>query len=205
MQLETLLYEVFGEGNLPLQRVQKCKAIYNLARTCEVPGCFVDLGTWHGYSSIAMAVGAQENSLQPRPVFTIDTFTDRQGWAGEPYGEEDRTIFVANRLKADSLLIHEGGEMTNLYLHQADALQWAGRWGSSIALLHWDLGCGNRVEKDIEAWFPHMAVGGGIAIHDTMDHRFGALALLEKMESKSQVWAPRTLPAGIQLAVKRGL
>lgn len=203
MKIETLLYETFGPETLPAQRVQKCQTVYHLARTCSVPGYFVDLGTWHGYSAIAMAAGAQESNARPRYTFTVDAYTHRHGWAGEPYEEEDKAIFEANRLKADAALEREGLPMLQLFLHRADALQWGARWLSPIALLHWDLGCDNRVEKDLEVWLPHVVTGGGILIHDTMDHRFGALALLEKLEAANKVWAPKTLPAGLQFAIRR--
>ena len=194
--IEGFLYDVFGE--MPAQRLTKCRQIYHLARMCEPEGAFVDLGTWLGYSTIAMTVGSLENDRE-RIVYTVDTFTEREGWAGEPYGEEDMIVFHEN-LSKSKVAAGSSGYPYFVVVHiHADALEVAEGWPDiPIALLHWDLGCGNRLEEDLAAWMPYIVPGGSLVAHDTMDGRFRAVEALNIPGWTS----PRHLGAGLHLIMR---
>ena len=194
--IEGFLYDVFGE--MPAQRLNKCRQIYHLARTCEPDGAFVDLGTWLGHSTIAMTVGSLENDRE-RLVYTVDTFSDRKGWIGEPYGEEDMAVFHANLLKAKTALAALGYSYFVVIHLRTDASELGQTWPNiPIALLHWDLGCDSKLEDDLADWMPHVTLGGHMVVHDTMDNRFGAVEVLDIPGWTS----PRHLGAGLHLVTR---
>lgn len=196
--LEGFMYEVFGE--MPAQRLQKCRTIYHLAKSSRVKGSMVDLGTWHGYSTIAMTKGALENT-DPRIVYTVDDFAERHGWIGEPYGEEDMRVFHDNLHKANVASRGKPFVVTHL---RTDVLELGQTWPDiPIALLHWDTGCDNRLEDDLRAWLPHLTEGAALLVHDTMDNRFGANVLLQQLAIEGWLYDYRALSAGLQMAIKR--
>src|SRR5574341_1681203 len=68
-------------------RMDKARSLFALAGEVK-SGAIVELGTYHGCGAISLAWGALG-----LPVITIDDYTEKKGWIGEPYGPKDRGIF----------------------------------------------------------------------------------------------------------------
>ena len=137
--IETTLYSIFGE--MPVHRLQKCRILYHLARVVKAPGWIIDVGVWHGYSSIAMAFGSLENNTR-RTVYGIDDYFPKHGWAGESYGPDDLEMFREFKAAAQRLAAEKNGDLIlPLTLLQGTALGTADLWvkacSQKAALLHW--------------------------------------------------------------------
>lgn len=145
-----ILDEIFP--NMPIPRRHKCKSLWKLAHEVK-SGCIVELGTAEGNGAIALALGASV------PVFTIDDYANRKGWADEPYGEFYLEKFNRNikRAGVDVTLIRES-------IYEVV-------WTKKISLLFWDLGVTGSLIDDVAVWRPWCEV---IAVHDTYDQRLGS-------------------------------
>lgn len=140
--------------------MRKCDALYHLAQRTIAPGtCIVELGAWHGAGAISLAMGSRAG--KGLPVYAIDTFTNRTGWAGEKYCPQDKKRFL-------SCVAYAGVKVT---LIQKDVRK-AGKgwgWGLPISLLVWDLGwdldmeeC--RLQGDFDMWGRHIVPTGVFAM-----------------------------------------
>lgn len=131
-------------------------------------GVIVELGTYLGYGAIALCTGANV------PVYTVDDYQNRKGWAGEVYCPLDKKVFKSNCVLAKFYPI----------LLEYDVRWLARNWGQQIkgdpinlhskdiSLLVWDLGIPARLCEDFEAWQPHIT--GKFVVHDTDDNRLGS-------------------------------
>lgn len=129
-------------------------------------GVIVELGTYLGYGAIALCAGASV------PVYTVDDYQNRKGWAGEVYYPKDREKLFRNC------------QLAKVYpvTLQYDARLLANDWGNfyplvdesnlDVSLLVWDLGVPARLCEDFDAWSSH--VTGKFVIHDTDDNRLGS-------------------------------
>jgi len=137
--------------NMPRPRREKCRSLWNLARgACH---CIVELGTAEGNGAIALALGSSV------PVYTIDDYDFRTGWASEQYGEFYLEKFNRNVQKA-------GVDITLIRESVYDVV-----WDRRIGLLHWDLGVMGSMVEDFRAWRPWCDV---MAFHDTYDQKLGS-------------------------------
>lgn len=123
-------------------------------------GVIVELGTYLGYGAIALCTGASV------PVYTIDDYQNRKGWAGEVYYPGDFEIFLRNRSEAGIDVAHLFEDVRNM----AGLDYWLKVGG--VSLLVWDLGILARLCEDFDAWSPHIT--GKFVVHDTDDNRLGS-------------------------------
>ena len=144
---------------MPGPRLGKCKALYNLAKEAH-GGCIVELGTYHGNGAIALALGTRDG--HNLPVYTIDDYRERKGWANEPYSPDDEAVFHHNVVRAK----------VEVNLVRWNARNATAMWEEKIALLHWDLGIFSSMKEDLEKWAPHVV--GVVVVHDTFDQRLGS-------------------------------
>ncbi len=120
-------------------------------------GVIVELGTYLGYGAIALCTGASV------PVYTVDDYQNRKGWAGEVYYPIDKGAFIRNCATANIIPI----------LLERDARFAADNWHTdNVSLLVWDLGIPARLCEDFEAWQPYIT--DKFVIHDTDDNRLGS-------------------------------
>lgn len=126
-------------------------------------GVIVELGAYRGEGTVALCQGAKV------PVFAIDDYRSRRGWAGEIYSSSDYDEYV-KRIKSFSK-----GYLANLVI--GDISQVASMWPyvNLITLLVWDLGMTGRLAQDFEAW--QDKVIDRFVIHDTDDQRLGSKEL----------------------------
>lgn len=144
-------------------RMAKCQSLYYLAITADRP--IVELGTYHGCGAIALGFGAKDGNKVP--IYTVDDYQLRTGWAGESYEPEDERAFWTNMVDvaADFLV------KPNLIAKTTQ--QAAQDWQGLISLIFWDTGS-EDLEEDFLAWAPHLKPGGIFAVHDTQDRQFGS-------------------------------
>lgn len=123
-------------------------------------GVIVELGTYLGYGTIALCEGAKV------PVYTVDDYQPKTGWAGEFYGPRDMEICFNNCSEANVWPI--------FLQHDVDysAEFWKTGRDNEIGLFFWDLGIPSRLCEDFEAWASHIT--GKFVIHDTEDNRLGS-------------------------------
>ena len=140
-------------------QVLKYQQLEDLAATVT-DGVIVELGTHLGYGAIALCTGATV------PVYTVDDYQNRQGWAGEYYYPNDFEIARKNCLEANI------GLNSRLFLIRCDVRQAALLAHTTIELLFWDLGIPARLCEDFEAWQSHIT--GKFVVHDTEDNRLGS-------------------------------
>lgn len=120
-----------------------------------ITGVIVELGAYRGEGTAALCRGASV------PVYTIDDYRPKQGWAGEHYGYTDYKRFMDNVGTAATLIIE------NISL-----VKWPAK---NISLLIWDLGLPDRLTNDFDTWQDR--VTGKFVIHDTEDQKLGSREL----------------------------
>ncbi len=175
---EALLADLFMEQFPdPYQnpRMDKARSLYKLAREAK-GGVIVELGTYHGCGAISLAWGTAAGGKLP--VITIDDYTPKRGWIGEPYGPQDRVKFWNN--------VHLAGMGKKIELLEMDVDAALEYWiediqPAPVALLFWDIG-GKRLFEDFLKWSSLIVQGGVFAIHDTADCKFG----LDQVRLKAQ-------------------
>lgn len=133
-----------------------CDVLAGLVRSVEnVPGRIVEIGSWEGRSTIAIA------NATSRPVHAVDTW---QGSPGEPSADlaARRDVFAtwSNNIAAET--------HGNVYPHRMGWREYAQRDTSPIALLFIDAEHSYREVFDaIAAFLPMMSPGGVICGDDT--------------------------------------
>lgn len=131
------------------------KLLCKIAFLAKLP--IVEIGSWKGYSTIWLAKGSQNgNRVQ---VYAIDTFKgDIRNYVtgeGDTYQEFLRNIKEAG---VDDVIVsmQMASESAEKIL---DTLK--------VGLL-WIDGDHEDIENDYARWYPHLQVGGTIALHDTV-------------------------------------
>ena len=130
-------------------------------------GVIVELGSFHGKGSIALAKEA--NVL----VYSIDDFEEKHGWVGERYGPEDEEIFWDNINSAglQSKIVH-----INMPFEEA-----AEQWQWDIGLLYWDPGVVGRFRQDFKDWAYFVILGGIFIAKDTSSGHLGTFGLINEL------------------------
>ena len=164
---ETALAPLWPLFDWPSVRRHKCLTLYTLARRVE-HGAIVELGTYHGTGTIALALGARDGFGVP--VHTVDPFIKMQGWIGEPYGPDDLDIF-RSKIEAAHLELD-----TDIILHRDKSEDLVRSWQLPIELMFWDIG-GSRVASDFHDWNQRIVPGGIFAVKDLASWQFGTGAV----------------------------
>ncbi len=139
--------------------VQEVMLLHWLAT--QVPdGCIVELGSFRGRSTAALALGSA--SANRVPVYAIEPHEVFTGVHGGKFGPQDRGGFFETMLK---LGVFETVRLVNL---SSEFL--ANRWPHPVRLLwvdgdHSDAG----VERDLNCWLPKLHPQAVIAFHDAAD------------------------------------
>ncbi len=150
--LEALLDGV--EGWMPME-----DARYLSERACSCGGDVVEIGSYRGRSTIALAHGLARSGLPGTQVYAIEPHAPARGIYGAAFGPEDRRHFFANVLAAG---LAERIALINLPSHRA-----ARAWEGEIALLFID---GDhryaQVKRDAALWTPFLRPGGLVIFDD---------------------------------------
>lgn len=171
---------------MPRARWLKCRSLYELAQQAE-GGCIVELGAATGTGAIALALGANV------PVYAVDDYQFRQGWANEWYGPDNAVLFAENVKSANAVVELVLGDVRDVAKH----------WDEPVALVHWDLGMRSGMVRDFFLWEPHVISGGVIAVHDTGERDLGSVGLEHRAAQSGKFLAPELMGGGIWRFEKR--
>ena len=131
-------------------------------------GCIVEVGSYRGLSTIALARGAQV------PVYAFDPHEHFEGVMGGSFGPADRRAFFENLLRA--------GVVERVRLVNLSSEVVAPGWTKPIGLLWID---GDHrydaVRRDFDCWAPHLH--GPVAFHDATGPSLGPTRLVEELLS----------------------
>lgn len=127
-------------------------------------GCIVEIGSYRGRSTVALALGSQRGNHAP--VYAIEPHGDFIGSLNARFGPWDRVEFFRNLLRADCV---QTVRLVNL---RAEAAVRA--WDQPIGLL-WIDGdhAYEAVKRDFECWQPFVLSEGLVAFHDSVDETLG--------------------------------
>lgn len=147
-----------------IRRDEAC-CLYELARKAKGGGVIVEIGSYRGLSTAALARGSLQGA--GTPVYAIDPHehVDRNAQTGEVvwrYDSRDQRAFLKNMWLAGVAQI-----VRPICLLSGEAV--AG-WNKPISLLWID---GNHeyqaARKDFEMWERFLVLGGILAFHDSID------------------------------------
>jgi hypothetical protein len=153
---------------------QEVTFLYRQAKETS-SGCIVEIGSYHGRSTIALALGAQEGTKVP--VYAVDPYVSFVGPLGGTFGPQDKVGLVHNLLFTKAV--------PHVWLIQLPSVQAARGWQEPIALLWID---GDHtyegVKADFDSWSSFVVQGGMVAFHDSLDPRFGVHRLIKEIIEK---------------------
>ena len=141
-----------------------------LAEAVPEGSCIVELGTYHGKGTIALAKGASKGV----EVITVDDYKEKKGWIGEPYGPSDALVFFENIFK-------EGIHVTLKRMSIEDAVK---LWTRPIGLLYWDIGVSGSFDTDFSDWSPFIIPGGVFIAKDTPSNHLGTFPVIDQAISE---------------------
>jgi predicted O-methyltransferase YrrM len=149
----------------------EAQLLYDLARAAS-GGCIVEIGTFHGKSTVALALGAQAGSKAK--VYGVDPLVTYVGAFGRTITAAEKIVLFQNLLVA--------GVAEHVWLLQTTSARAACGFAEPVALLWVD---GDHsyegVKGDLESWAPHVVPGGILAFHDSLSPRLGVGRFLEEL------------------------
>jgi hypothetical protein len=141
-------------------RREEARCLYDLAREAPGDGVIVEIGSYRGLSTVALAKGSLKgNGI---PVYAIDPhqYIDRKKGTEHRYDSQDQLAFLKN------ILLSGVAEM----VRPVHLLSWevAAGWDKPISLL-WIDGSHEyeAVRKDFVQWSPFLVPCGHLAFHDS--------------------------------------
>ncbi len=142
--------------------------LYQLAQKNKKLGVVVELGSYHGKSTICLAQGVQ--SANDGKVYAVDIFEgNRYSNAGDFLPR-----FMGN--------VTSYGVKDSITPIRGDFAEVAETWDKQIRLLFID---GSHqyedVKRDFDVWERHVVVGGVIAFHDSLTHHGVTQVISEAM------------------------
>lgn len=116
-------------------------------------GCIVEIGSFQGKSTIALALNAIV------PVYAIDPHHNHTDEIGGKFGRQDVAQFYINIMRAKV--------ETKIYPIHLSSFEIVKCWKQPIGLIFID-GAHNydMVKADVLGWLPHLSKGGILALHD---------------------------------------
>jgi len=144
-------------------------ALMELAGAVPPGACIVEVGSYRGRSTAALALGAGG-----APVYAVEPHEAFEGVLGGKFGPADRRAFFENLLYA--------GVVEKVRLVNLSSEVVCGGWTRPIGLL-WIDGdhTAEGVRRDFEAWEPFLQPGGVVAFHDALDPEGGPARQVERL------------------------
>ena len=172
MELATLLSDVHGFLSLP-----EAELLYRLASQVLSGGNIVEIGSYQGRSTIALALGAKEAGAQ---VWAVDPHEDVQINDSTHYGMENHAALLKNLVSFEVADIVRVVAITSMMFSRT----WDTRAGRNLIDLLWIDGSHRRVDVyDDLCWSLFMSQSSKIAVHDTSGHYPEVNAALEEFLS----------------------
>jgi hypothetical protein len=158
------------EGWLPLDGAL---LLYELARQVS-SGCIVEVGSYRGRSTVALARGSAAGSNVP--VYAVEPHEEFVGVLGGVFGPEDRAAFFQTMLRT--------GAYRQVRLVNLSSEVLSGGWTVPVALLWLDGDHAYQsVRRDFDAWAPHLTAGCDLVLDDAADPELGPFRLAEELDS----------------------
>lgn len=136
----------------------EARLLRTLAEQTPAGTCIVEVGSYHGRSTIALALGARRAGVRLYAIEPHERFVTVSG--EEAGGGHDRVAFFRNLLRS--------GLVAHVRLVNLTSRAVTGDWQQPVGLL-WIDGSHRyeAVRDDLEAWEPYLAPGARVALHDT--------------------------------------
>ena len=153
-------------------RGREAQCLYELAQGASREGVIVEIGSYRGLSTIALARGSLRGARIP--VYTIDPHeATHNPHLGEVYGPRDNIAFFKNILFSGVTSIV--GPINMLSVEAVNG------WEKPISLLWID---GNHayesVREDFLSWSKFVVLGGWVAFHDAADPEGGPYRVIQE-------------------------
>lgn len=151
----------------------EARLLYTAAQTVR-DGCIVEIGSYLGRSTAALALGTRAGFCVP--VYAVDPHESFRGILGGDFsfGPSDRTQFMQNMLRAE---VTEIVRLVNLSSEYVTA-----SWPDVVGLLWID---GDHrykaVKRDLKCWLPHLRPDATIIFHDAINPKIGPLHAVEEL------------------------
>lgn len=142
---------------------EEAALLYLLAKQIPAESAIVEVGSYRGKSTVALALGARQggrDAARPAtPVFAIEPHESFTGVLGGEFGPADRGAFYGAMLRTGC---YEEVRLINL-----SSAQVALGWQRPVGLLWID---GDHryeaVSEDVLAWAPHLRAGAAVVFDD---------------------------------------
>jgi len=156
------------EGRTSTEEIQH---LFNLAQ-CVQDGCIVEIGSWRGRSTAALALGSKK--AYQAPVYAIEPHEEFRGIKGGQFGAADRVKFFENMLRVGVLDMVRLVNLSSRYVSHS--------WPMPVGLLWID---GDHryqaVRSDVLCWLPHLRPDATIVFHDATEPRIGPYHVVEEL------------------------
>jgi predicted SAM-dependent methyltransferase len=168
---------------------RKAYAFYELARLAP-KGNVIEMGCFRGVGTVPIFCGAQDGNKGK--VIAIDSYTERHGWIGEPYGAEDEKFWRKN-------MEYAGIEPK---LIKGECVEISELWTEPVAMMMFDLGKRDDLLSGVLAWEKHFVIGGLLGIRDIDDFSNGTEESISALINTGR-WGKRIDWPGFITSVER--
>lgn len=139
-----------------------------VAAAADVPGPFLEVGSYCGKSSVYLGAAAQATG---RVLFAVDhhrgSEENQPGWEWHEPDLVDAETGRLDTLPTFRRTVHAAGVEDAVVAVVGQSPVVAANWGTPLAFLFIDGGHGvEPARADFAGWTPHVAPGGTLAIHD---------------------------------------
>ena len=146
-------------------------ALYRAAASLDVDGPLLEVGSYCGKSAVYLGAAAQRAG---RVLFCVDhhrgSEENQPGWEHHDPEVVDAELGVIDTLPFFRRTIRDAGLEETVVSMVGDSPTVASLWATPLAMVFIDGGHGAEpAHRDYEGWWPHVAPGGLLAIHDVFE------------------------------------